>query len=68
MRIIVSGALLENLMLGIKNFASDVEADIAYVDKESTPAIITIVGEQDSGLAELLGELSKLMRMFGVAK
>ena len=68
MRIIVSGELPENSMTSVKNFAEDVGASISYVDKDATPANITVVGEADSGLAELLGEMSKVMRMFGIAR
>jgi hypothetical protein len=68
MRIVVSGELPENLMIGVKHFAEDVGASVRHVDKDATPAYITVAGEGDSGFAGLLGEMSKIMRMFGVAK
>lgn len=68
MRIVVSGELPENLMVSVKNFAEDVGASMSHVDKDATPANITVVGEADSGLGELLGEMSKVMRMFGISK
>lgn len=68
MKIIVSGALPNNIMQGIKNFAEDTEAVVSYVDEGAAPAIVTVSGGTDSGLAELLGELSKVMRMFGLGK
>lgn len=68
LRVIVSGSISEDLMLGVKNFAEDVEAAVAHVDKDESPAVITVTGDIDSGLAHLLGALSKVMRTFGCAK
>lgn len=55
-------------MLGIKDFAEDVEATVAHVDKEDSPAVITASGDIESGLVDLLGALSKVMRIFGITK
>lgn len=68
MRIIVSGALPANPMPSIKNFAEDVGDSVACVDKGATPAVVTVMAGEDSGLAELLGYVSKTMRALGVAK
>ena len=68
MRITVSGAIDEGLIRGIKDFAEDVEASLTHVDKDLDSFIVTVSGDKESMLAELLGELSKVMRVFGLAK
>lgn len=55
-------------MLGIKDFAKDVESTVAHVDKDASPASITVSGDVESGLAHLLGSLSKVMRTFGIVE
>lgn len=55
-------------MLGIKDFAEDVGAPVAHVDKDASPTIITVSGDIGSGIADLLGTLSKVMRKFGIEK
>lgn len=65
MRVVVSGSISEELMLGIKDFAEDVGATVAHVDKGDSTAIITVSGDIESGLVHLLGAMSKVMRTFG---
>lgn len=68
MGVVVSGSIWEDLMLGIKDFAEDVGAPVAHVDKDASPTIITVSGDIGSGIADLLGTLSKVMRKFGIEK
>lgn len=66
--VVVSGSISEGLMLGVKNFAEDVGAAVVHVDKDASPAVITVSGGIESGLAHLLGSLSEVMRTFGIAE
>lgn len=68
MRIIVSGPISEQLMSGVEAFAADTEATVAHVDEDARTTIVTVTGDLESGLAHLLGALSKVMRTFGISK
>ena len=68
MKVIVGGTIPEDLMRGVKDFADDVEDSVEHVDPDSHPAVVTVIGDLDSGLAHLLKALSKVMRTFGIGK
>ncbi len=68
MKVVVSGSISEELMLGVKDFAEDVEAILEHVDNGASPAVVTVYGDIESGFVRLLGALSKIMRTVGIAE
>lgn len=41
-------------MLGVKDFAEDVEATLEHVDNGASPAVVTVSGDTESGFVHFL--------------